>query len=266
MAPLWVGFDMDECIGSVMPLYAFVKHLPAKAMIDALLTSEAAHSTWLIRPALYYVMDILYRAWAAGAVRGAFILSNNGSQDLVNFIADYLNTYMARRYGVREAKVFQMAVCRSSPARTPGSLDKSYSEVQRLLSGNGLPMLTSERDLLFFDDMVHVLTGEIQDYVQVRPYYNHCPIERVISALAPCESVVGKAAWERLVAKARHFSKTETGGLYKSTPPTPAENIQDRYLLAQAFRRFLGHDFPLRRKGKTRRIRPKARKNTLRLK
>jgi hypothetical protein len=264
--PKWVGFDMDECIGSVMPLYAFVKHLPAEALINALLASEAARSTWLIRPATYYAVDILYRAWINGKVYGAFIFSNNGSQDLVNFVADYLNTYMARRYGVREAKVFKMGVCRGSPARTPGSLDKSFSEVQRALSAYGLPLLTSERDLLFFDDMVHVLTGEIRDYVQVRPYYNHCPIERVIVALMPCESAVGKESWDKIIAKARHYEKTESGGLNKTTPPTPAENIQDRYIFSQAFRRFLGHDYPSQRAGKTRRHRPRARKNTLRLK
>lgn len=266
MAPRWVGFDMDECIGSVMPLYAFIKHLPAKAMIDALLASEAAHDTWLIRPAIYYTLDILYRAWINGAIYGAFVFSNNGSQELVNFIADYLNTYMMRRYGLLDAKVFKMAVCRSSPARTPGSLDKSYSEVQRLLSGHGLPMLTSERDLLFFDDMVHVLTSEIHDYVQVRPYYNHCPTDRVISALASCEALVGKETWDKIVARARHYEKTESSELYKSTPPTPSENAFDRHMFLQAFRRFLGHDYPLKRRGKTRRHRLKARKNTLRLK
>ena len=262
--PKWVGFDMDECIGSVMSLYAFVKHLPAETMKDALLVSEAAHSTWLIRPAMYYAMDILYRAWINGAVQGAFILSNNGSQDLVNFVADYLNSYMARRYGVREAKVFKMGVCRSSPVRTPGSLDKSYNEVQRALSGHGLPLLTSERDLLFFDDMVHVLTGEIRDYVQVRAYYNHCPLERVIAALNVCEAKVGKDAWNRIIEKARYYEKAHDGGMYKSTPPTPVENAFDRHMFLQAFRRFLGHEYPSRRTGKTRRHRPKARKNTLR--
>ncbi len=260
---------MDECIGSVMPLYAFVKYLPAAAhgiLKEALFKSEMEHATWLIRPAIYNTLDILYRAYKSGAIVGAFIFSNNGSQELVNFIAGYLNEYMGKRFFDTDIKIFKMGVHRTSPLRTPGSLDKSVSEVQRALSGYGLPLLTSERDLLFFDDMVHVLTSEIRDYVQVRPYYNHCPIERVIAALAPCEESVGKVFWEKIVAKARHYENDHDGRLYKSTPPTASENIMDRYVFSQAFRRFLGHDYPVMHRGKTRRSRRKARKNTLRLK
>jgi hypothetical protein len=273
--PKWVGFDMDECIGSVMPLYAFVKHLPVgrprDALKEALFASESSHATWLIRPAIFYTLDILHRAWKAGAIAGAFILSNNSSQELVNFIAEFLNMAMARQFGTTDAAVFKMAVCRNSPVRTPGSLEKSFSEVQRALSGYGLPLLTSERDLLFFDDMVHVLTGEIRDYIQVRAYFNHCPIDRVIAALASCEPTVGKLEWDRIVAKARHYEKTDGDRLYKYNAPSSVENAFDRNMFQQAFRRFLGPAYPLKGAGKTRRSRRqqhhrKSRKNTLRLK
>jgi hypothetical protein len=265
--PKWVGFDMDECIGSVMPLYAFVKHLPKGKAIDtmksSLYASERMKTTWLIRPAIYDALEMLYRAYKSGEVYGAFIFSNNGSQELVNFIADFLNGWMVRRFSdYSRPPIFKMAVHRTSRFRTPGSLDKSYNEVQRALAGHGLPLLESERDLLFFDDMVHVLTDEIRDYVQVRAYMNHCPLEKVIGALADCEAVVGSEAWGRILEKARYYEKEYHGGDYISTPPTVAQNIMDKHMFTVAFRRFLGRGGRTGRA--TRRRRQKVRKNTLR--
>lgn len=263
--PKWVGFDMDECIGSVMPLYAFVTMMPAAQtmMKECLCVSENMMRTWLIRPAIYKALEHLYKAHRSGAIYGAFIFSNNGSEELVHFLGDYLNYWMARRFSdPRRPIIFKMAVSRSSPLRTPGSLDKSYSEVQRALAGKGLPLCSSQRDLLFFDDMVHILTGEIKDYVQVRPYYNLCPMDNVIGALSACEMIAGPAKWAAIVSRARAFEKTDRSREYVSTPPTFEENIMDTKMFNAAFRRFLG----VSGGAKSRRRKGDPRKNTRKLK
>lgn len=263
--PKWVGFDMDECIGSVMPLYAFVKYLPNGKAIDvlksSLYASEQMKKTWLLRPVIYDALEMLYKAYKSGEIYGAFIFSNNGSQKLVNFIAEFLNYCMAQQFSdYTRPLIFQMAVCRYSPTRPPGSLEKSYSEVQRALAGNGLPLLDSERDLLFFDDMAHVLTSEIRNYVQVRAYMNRCPLETVIAALSDCEAVVGSDDWAKILAKARYYEKDSNDEVYISTPPIVGQSIMDKYMFSTAFRRFLGRGGG----AKTRRRRRKVRKNTLR--
>lgn len=240
----WVGFDMDECVGSLMPLFAFVTTLPEKKYLNILanilIKSENTKRTWLVRPAMYDCMELLYKAYKSGNIYGAFIFSNNGSQELVDFIAIYLNTWMASKHiESRVVNIFKMAICRSSPIRTPGSLEKSFSEVQRTLIGYKLPTLSGPRDLLFFDDMAHVLTNEISNYVKVRPYYNRCPIEKVIDGLSDFRYYVSDKAWADICFKARHFAAADDGRVYVRTPPVVSEYLIDRSMFQKAFRRFL---------------------------
>lgn len=267
--PKWVGFDMDECIGSVMPLYAFVSgldnaHMPG--LLRTLYKSEKRGTTWLIRPAIYDALRMLYRAWQRGAVLGAFIFSNNGSQSLVTFIAAYLNSWMVRQFvDPTAAHIFQMAVCRGSPLRSPQSLVKSYKEIQGSLAGAGLPLLDGPQDLLFFDDMDHALMEEIPNYVKVRPYMNQCPLENVINGLRDCSSILGAEEWERRVDRARSYEKMENGHEYLATPPTAAETASDRTVFQAAFRRFLGESAIGGRRRYSRRNRAnRVRKNTRR--
>lgn len=239
----WVGFDMDECIGSVMPLYAFVTKLPKaqEAIINALYTSENAKYTWLLRPAFYDTLIMLYHAYKNGTIIGAFIFSNNGSQELVDFMVYYSNIWIAKKLHIREVpSVFKMGVSRGSPLRSPGSLIKSISEIQGALAKKGLPLLTSSNDLIFFDDMVHELSGEIKDYVKVRPYLNLCPLDRVVNALAHLENIVGSIAWSTTVKLAYQYQNEDKDGRYIKTPPTAIETLQDTLIFHQALLHFLG--------------------------
>jgi hypothetical protein len=249
----WIGFDMDECIGSVMPLYTFIAELPRafqaagiqdtakiyNTIKNGVYLSERAKETWLLRPAMYDALEALYQAYKAGRFYGAFIFSNNCSQELVSFLAFYCNAYMWRRfYDYTYPQIFKMAVSRDSPCRSPGSLDKTFDEVQRALAAHGQPLLTSSRDLMFFDDQEHILAGEIPYYVRVRPYYNYCKVARVVGALAGCADLVGAEAWARIVQRAT--AQEEIEGHYVLIPPTVKEYYIDRQMFASAFRSFLG--------------------------
>ena len=138
------------------------------------------------------------------------------------------------------AHIFQMAVCRGSPLRSPQSLVKSYNEIQGALRAQGLPLLDGPQDLLFFDDMNHALMEEIPNYVKVRPYMNLCPLESVIKGLSGFSSILGAEEWERRVDRARSYEKVDRRAEYLATPPTAAETASDRTVFLTAFRRFLG--------------------------
>lgn len=249
----WIGFDMDECIGSVMPLYTFIAELPRafraageqdtakmyNTIKNCIYLSERAKQTWLLRPAMYDALEALYQAYKAGRFYGAFILSNNGSQKLVNFIAYYCNSYLWRRFhDYTYPQIFKMAVSRHSPCRSPGSQDKTFDEVQRALTAHGQPLLTSPRDLMFFDDQEHILAGEIPHYVRVRPYYNYCKVDRVSGALASCADLIGAEAWAQIVQHAQEEEAIESH--YVLIPPTVKEYFIDRRMFDVALRSFLG--------------------------
>jgi hypothetical protein len=250
----WVGFDMDECIGSLMPLYAFVTKLPKafiangstaenafETMKNVLYLSENYNMTWLVRPAFYDALKYLYTAHKRGLIYGAFIFSNNGSQELVDFMVYYCNGWIAQKFhDFSRPAIFKMGVCRGSPLRSPGSLVKSLSEIQTALRRKGLPALEKASDLLFFDDMVHVLSDEIKDYVQVRPYMNLCALDKVIQALSGLEEFVGSEAWRAILRLAKHYNFEDRDAGYVKMPPTVKEILQDKMMFHQAFVRFLG--------------------------
>ena len=251
MSDKWIGFDMDECIGSVMNLYTFIHELPVaykaaggkdstqmyNAIKNGLYLSERMKDTWVLRPAMYDALAKLYDAHKSGLFYGAFVFSNNSSQELVNFVAYYCNAYIWRRFAdYTYPVIFKMGVCRQSPSRS--TTDKTVLEIQRALSAHGLPLLTNARDLLFFDDQEHVLAGEISHYVRVRPYYNYCPVSRIADALKDCAKLVGAEAWERLLKKAAAEERIEPH--YVTIPPNVKEYYLDRQMFLNAFRSFLG--------------------------
>jgi hypothetical protein len=211
------------------------------ALKNDLYLSELAKSTWLVRPVIYEVLALLYHAFKARRVHGAFIFSNNGSQELVDFVAFYCNAYMRRKFqDFHLPPVFKMAACRGSPLRSPGTLIKSFTEIQQALRLQGLPTMDSEHDLLFFDDMQHVLSGEIPGYVQVRPYLNYCPIDRVIDALGQTKSAIGSTEWDSTVASAHRYAVSDRREGYVLAPPNVKDYLSDRAHMLGAFRRFLG--------------------------
>ncbi len=268
--PKWVGFDMDECIGSVMPLYSFVVSLPRLSgkkkevlacVMQSLYLSESEKATWLFRPAMYTALELVYRAYKDGAIAGAFVFTNNGSENLVRFVAKYCNYWMARHardFG--KPKIFQMAVSRVSPLRSPGSLEKSYAEVQRALGGAGLSALSGPDDLLFFDDMPHRLQSEIAHYVQVRPYMNTCPLDRVVEALKDCAKLVTPEIWARVLEEAKADDRGDRRDGAVSTPPTVRDTLEDKAVFQGAFGSFLRRRSGGTRRRRRRRHRPGTRR------
>jgi hypothetical protein len=248
-----------------MPLYSFVVTLPRLAgpglkktihacVNQALYNSEGDKKTWLFRPAMYTALELVYRAYKEGRITGAFIFSNNGSDGLVEFVSKYCNYWMARKardYG--RPRIFQLAVSRSSPLRSPGSLEKSYAEVQRALGSAGLTLLSSPGDLLFFDDMSHVLQSEIAHYVQIRPYFNVCPIATVAEALRGCARLVSPEVWARVLEEATADDRAERRADALAKPPTEEDTRQDKAVFRGAFGSFLPTGGTRRRRRRTHR-------------
>ena len=183
MSGKWIGFDMGECLGSVMPLYAFVSNdaVPKAAMLPLLYASEIEGRTWIVRPAVYSILPLIGQAYLRDTLRGCFILSNNGSQELVEFLCEYLNYVVSEFVGVR-AEPFRFGVWFDAPSRLAGSEVKDMATVQAAMAYYGYEPITDARDLLFFDDLEHVLSGEIPHYVRVPPYFHYTPASAVAEA------------------------------------------------------------------------------------
>jgi len=254
----WVGFDMDECIGSVMPLYVLVSELPQLeqtrkrysdtkviyALIRLLFESELSMKTWLVRPALFSALGNLYHAYLDKKIQGAFILSNNGSEELVAFVSFFLNLCMWEIYDVKKERpvIFQMAVNANSPAREGYPLIKNYEIVQKCLQAEGLPLCSSPNDLLFFDDLDHPMSKEIRHYVQVPAYLNQTEIKRFLVAIQPMQEYFEEEDWNSIVRKSlllniRDFNRPNN--TYKPFPQPTYETVRDLKVFNDAFHSFL---------------------------
>lgn len=251
----WVGFDMDECVGSVMPLYSFITRLPVlysearpeepteaawTLLQRALVRSELSGKTWLLRPAVINALDVLYKAWRAGKIQGTFLYSNNGSERLVRFVGFLLNGILALKRGDKNARLFQMGIHLKAPCRTQGSTDKTFADIQACLSAHGLPQASSANDLLFFDDLTHVLTREIPHYVQVRPYMNQTSVYSLLEVLDFFRPIVGETAFKAVFMEAARdqMDDMERDGQKILVPPTVDEMRADSAMFHDAFRRF----------------------------
>jgi hypothetical protein len=239
----WVGFDMDECIGSVMPLFPFVTEVPSNILMELIYTSERKGKTWLIRPAMLSVLERLYEAFETKKITGAFVFSNNDSEPLVEFIANYLNYCMWRMFQVTRvpANVFQMAVCRSTPARRGYGMVKNFAVIQKCLARAGLPECSKD-NLMFFDDLEHELQSEIPHYVRVPAYLFQTEINQMLEALEPLSDVVGKRKWKKLSDEARlhnthDFARPDN--TYKPYRQPLDATIRDIRIFDNAFTRFL---------------------------
>lgn len=187
----WVGFDMDECLGSFMPLWAYVdflmkklpkdKHESFQLDIAKRISDVNGVRTWLFRPELDKLLIKLEQAYKERKIIGCFILSNNASERLVNTVRMALNYRIERLTGNRDA-FFHVGWHRTAKCRG-GKETKEFKGIQACLRSAHLPPLNDPDDLLFFDDLEHVLKKEIFHYVQVPPYYHVTPHKRVFEIL-----------------------------------------------------------------------------------
>jgi hypothetical protein len=183
----WVGFDMDECLGSFMPLWPFCELIPEKmGMSDnecnaylSAIAQRLANTTDLriFRPGLRALLTALVKAKQAKQIAGCFLLTNNGSWELAEVVRQTLNHMAAH-------ELFVVAWDRYSPCRDgTENPKKDLVTIQSCLAASGLPTLQSTTDLLFYDDQEHVLESEIPHYVRVAAYIHPTPVDLVYNRL-----------------------------------------------------------------------------------
>jgi hypothetical protein len=236
----WVGFDMDECVGSVMPLFDFIHEVRDdvfEPMLDLIYESEITGRTWLFRPAIFKTLRTLWLAKTAKKIQGAFLFSNNGSARLVRYVAAQLNYFIQRMMNVPVADLFQMAIHLSAPCRREFGSEKSYEAVQHCLATHDLPPCSSPEHLLFFDDMSHVLQSQILHYVQVSAYLNHTDVSILADVLRP----LSYDDWDALVESAVLSQRQEIkDNGYIMEPQEMSVMAEEEQLFHKAIRTFLG--------------------------
>lgn len=196
----WVGFDMDECLGTLYPLYTYCEELMNLIKDDSdrnnfyidminILSNEIFlnknHNLWIFRPQFDKVLDELIRGYQNRQITGCFILSNNGSSSLVTTAQLILNSAVAKKTNSQIVDLFKAAWSRFTPCRN-GSIVKSTNVIQTCLKSAGLqPIQNPETNLLFFDDKAHPsLKRELKDnFIQVSPYFNYTPYQNVFKIL-----------------------------------------------------------------------------------
>ena len=107
---------------------------------------------------------------------------------------------------------------------------------------HGFPPPSSPDDLLFFDDMKHVLAGEISHYVQVPPYVNHTSVHTLIEVLGFLEGIVGSEEWRQICDSALAAQESDMkrhDNIYVISPQTREERTADASVFLTAIDRFL---------------------------
>lgn len=242
----WVGFDMDECIGSVMPLYHFVENAASarvkEILVQHVLVAELSGETWLFRPALLQMLSVLWIAYLEKQIAGCFILSNNASDALIAFVCEVLNAYIEQtlRLSARP-HVFVFGAGLHHPVRD-GSEKKDVRCIAQLLEAHGFTTMPLRKDILFYDDMRHVLQTEIPHYVQVRPYIHYTPYARLRAVLRPLRDLYG-TKWESICAASRRDQHADIRdhGIYELEPQRGIDSLRDYEILYSALSEFL-HD------------------------
>lgn len=251
--PRWIGFDMDECIGSVMPLFHFVEEAPSarvkEILVAHILASELRGETWLLRPALLQLLSALWVAYLEKQITGCFILSNNGSEALIEFVCELLNAYIehAMRLAARP-RVFVFGAGLYHPCREDAgtavsavaAAPKDLRTIARLLDAHGFHAMPLRKDILFYDDARHVLQTEIPNYMQVRPYLHYTPYTRLRAVLRPLRDMYG-VKWESICAASRRdqHADIKDHGVYELEPQRAIESLRDYDILYSALAQFL---------------------------
>lgn len=251
----WVGFDMDECLGSFMPLHSFIDNIPRVlaasnpkidlkevmfAMLEQIINSEMRKDTWMLRPAMIDALKYVYKAHKSGFIEGAFIFSNNGSEELVNFVGLLCNGILWRLFSdVEQTRIFKMCIHYGSPFRSNDGV-KDFQNIQNCLAGYELPLLSSPDDLLFFDDLEHVLASESRHYVKIRPYFNYTPIDHVAYALSYLQLFMDFTDWADIYNIGLEYQKEDLRSLRQYIPEKPDadETKEDRQIIKAVFRGF----------------------------
>lgn len=200
-----------------------------------LFESEVVYSTThILRPVMKIVLHKIWKAYTKKKIQGAFLFSNNSSRECVNFVCFFLNVCIWKLYDSTRPIVFRMDSWHGDPCRR-GSLEKNFDSIQNCLNQHGLPMCSSTKDLLFFDDLAHTLQKEIPHYVQVPRYQNCTDIEPVLQALKPLAKHFQPDAWKRITRNAMYINVREI--VHKKQ--SEKEKKEDMFLYVGAINDFL---------------------------
>lgn len=233
----WVGFDMDECLGALYPLYSYCEHLLENIdntttrnafytdMIEAVSEESFMNpnsSLWLFRPDFANVLRLLIQAYTHGQIVGCFILSNNGSASLVNTARLLLNSGAAKLSNYTVTDLFKESWSAYAPCRK-GSLIKSWAVIQTCLVTARLPrMNNSKTDLLFFDDKLHTsLRNDLgSNYIQVTPYFNYTPHTNVSRILDPLydKYQIGRSIKMKIKKLSENIEREDLQLIFQDTP------------------------------------------------
>lgn len=258
---------MDECVGSFMPLWPYCDFLLSELkepqrqrffvdLVDKIASLSFGESPplWLFRPELHKLLRKIVNAFLLGEIEGCFILSNNGSELLVETVKEILNRAASNMMSQsklttggtkRREKLFKVGWHRYSLCRK-NSIVKSWSVIQHCLKVNDLPQLSEENrgraDILFFDDMNHELEKEIPNYVKVPPYFNYMPFQRVFEYLEPLfeqHNIAGnlKAEIRKIAESQERFDFMEDYMFHLRTPSPKVK--QEINIFLEGFHRFL---------------------------
>jgi hypothetical protein len=220
---------MDECVARVMSIRIFAKDFGTEAVAVHLAESELRGKTWLLRSGIAGVLEATAAAMKAGQIYGAFLYSNNGSSTTVRCVVALLNILTERATGVRP---FLYGFSRDAAART-GQREKSYADLCNCLHVVDAPLPTTKDDLLFFDDLDHILATEIPNYVVVPKYWGVTTVMQVAEALAPIREAIGDDLFNDTLGRA-----LSEGSLQSSFEVPPGE--PDVGVFLDAIRRFVG--------------------------
>lgn len=172
----WIGFDMDECLGEFVTLSVFPqiqtwlesfrssgcntdefnRQFTAR-IVARLAAAEKEGKTALLRPGLIEALQHIKTS-------NIFILSNNGCDLLIQWVAALINQLLEKQL-FKSTQVFGL----SHPFR----IEYGVKNMMAVMLCTGcIP-----QELLFFDDCDHELAGEFGvTYVKVAPYTYKTPI------------------------------------------------------------------------------------------
>lgn len=232
-----------------MPIYTFLRDIPKELVREGqadmytevmygftslLFESERLHQTHILRPCMLDVVHTVWKAFADKRIEGAFVYSNNSSSELVNCISFLLNFSIWKLYDPSRPIVFRMASYSGSPCRN-GSLVKHFASIQHCLRDKGLRPCSSIHDLLFFDDLEHILQYEIPHYIRVPPYLQHTDMDTLLANLQPLSKFFTSRAWKRV--------KRNAISLYIQQPVYPFSVMEmEKEMFVGAIQSFVSQD------------------------